>query len=136
MTMDKYITFDIGQCLKDYYYYRQIIQKLQEEYDALDGVTAIPINADKVQTSSKPDNLEKIALERVNLSARIEDYRQHIKVCDIALSLLSEEERAVIDSYYGLKQTEIPASRAQLYRIRTEACKKLSLLISGTDKFE
>lgn len=136
MSIDRYITFNITDFLKDYYKHKDMIDKLQEEYDALDGVSAISINADKVQTSSRPDALEKVALERVNLSARIQDYKQDIKTVEIAFKLLNEDERAVIDSYYGGKQVDIPASRTQLYRIRTEAVKKLSLWICNTDKTE
>lgn len=132
--IEKYITFNASQYLKDYYRYKEIITQLEAEYNALDGVSAITINQDKVQTSPKGDSLEKIAIQRIGLSKKIEDYRQHIKTCEIALELLDPEERDAIEAFYKHADADIPSSRATIYRLRKQALERLGMWICNTSK--
>lgn len=132
--IEKYITFNASQYIKDYYRYKEIITQLEDEYNALDGVSAITINQDKVQTSPKGDSLEKIAIQRIGLSKKIEDYRQHIKTCEIALELLDPEERDAIESFYKHADADIAASRTTIYRLRKQALEKLGVWICNTSK--
>ena len=136
--ISSYISFDIVKYLKDYYYYLGVIKDIEAKYESLDGLKAIDISKDKVQSSPTVYETEKIALQRVELSRRIADYRDHITTCENAILRLTEEEQKVVDCFFNPKTRvdyyEIGLSRASAYRIRKDALEKLSLWISGTEK--
>lgn len=134
MAIHDYIKFNIKQYIEDYYYYKKILPDLIREYENLDGITAVQIQTDKVQTSPNADGMEKIALERAVLSDRIEKYQKHIKQCEKALQNLTDTEREVIElSHVGKSYPFMDKgySEATFYRIKSAALNKLSLALIG-----
>lgn len=133
----RYLSFDITKYLKDYYYYLEVIDSLEAKYNDLDGLKAINPAAEKVQEKPTEFEVEKIAIQRVELSRKIADYREHITTCQRALQRLTEEEQKVIDCFFNPKTEvdfyEMGLSQASAYRIRKEALEKLSLFIVGTE---
>lgn len=136
----KYISFDITKFLRDYYYFKGIIEDLQSKYDSLDGLKAIDISKEKVQSKPTEFEVEKIAIQRVELSRRIADYRDHIATAESAILRLTEEEQKVVDCFFNprtrVTYMELGLSRSAAYGIRKEALSQLAFLIIGTENIK
>ena len=131
-----YLSFNVAKFVSDCYEHKRMLPALIEQLDDLDGLKGIDPSRDKVQTSPTNSGMINIVLLRSNLSDRISDYQRDIKLLDMALETLTEEEREAIEiCFNGQNVTrqcqEKHIEERTLYYRRKRALDKLSKAIAG-----
>lgn len=137
--LNDYISFNAAKFVKDYYRYIEIVDRLRAQLDDLDYVRSVPTDADKVQTSPKGDQIEKLVLRRIAIEERIDNYTWHIKTFEKAQNDLLPDERRVIEEFFtadtkmdavvNLEQHGI--SQTNAYKIRKQALEKIAESVAG-----
>lgn len=98
--IEKYINFETEKMLKDYNYNLSALKSLQEQYRALDGESGIDYSKERVQGSCGGGGVEKIALERVRLRDKIDDYKRDLNRIDYCLNMLPPDEKACLKALF------------------------------------
>lgn len=134
-----YISFNAAKFVKDYYRYIQIVDDLKAKLNEIDYIRSVPTDADKVQTSPKGDQIEKIIIRRIAIEERINDHMAHIKTFEKAYNDLLPDEKKVLDEFFtadskmdavlNLEDKGIPRSTA--YNIRKQALEKIAESVAG-----
>ena len=137
--INDYVSFNAARFVKDYYKYIGIVDGLKEQLHELDYIRSVPTDSDKVLSTPKADQVEKLVLRRIAIEEKIEQYQWHIETFEKAYNDLLTDEKKVIEVFFTsdskasaiatLAKKGIPQSTA--YIIRKQALEKISYLISG-----
>ena len=142
--LNDYITFNSARFVKDYYKCKRIVEELQRQLDELTYIRSVPTDADKVQTSPKGDQVEKLALRRMAIEERMHDCNLHIEAYETARDYLLPIEKTVIEEFFTSdtkqdatdKLEDKGISRSTAYIIRKQALEKIALHVAGVSHIE
>ena len=131
-----YLDFNIAKFVKDCYEHKKALPALLEQYNQIDGVKGIDPSKAKVKSSARHDTMDKLVALRLNLSDKIEDYKDDMKVLEKACQTLTEDEKEAIDICFNGKNISEQCymhniDERTVYRRRKRALAKLSSAIVG-----
>ena len=139
--IEQYYHYDTAKLLAEYNHNKAVLKSLREQYNALDGAGGMDYSSGKVSGSKGTDALEKKALRRIDLAAKIEDYEHDLKRIDDCMSQLTETEQTVLTEFFLKGQTKTAAvyhlaealhlEQSAIYDIRKRALNRFQHLIFG-----
>ncbi|MCI9475014.1 MAG: sigma-70 family RNA polymerase sigma factor [Emergencia sp.] len=139
--IEQYYHYDTAKLLAEYNHNKAVLKSLREQYNALDGAGGMDYSSGKVSGSKGTDALEKTALRRIDLAAKIEDYEHDLKRIDDCMSQLTETEQTVLTEFFLKGQTKTAAvyhlaealhlEQSAIYDIRKRALNRFQHLIFG-----
>lgn len=134
--INNYLDFNIAKFVKDCYEHEKQLPALREQYNNLDGMRGLDPSREKVQTSPSNDGVDKIAVLRVNLSEKIEDYEKDIKLLKTAFLCLTDDEIEAVNICFNGKPIAEQCymrniEERTVYRHRKKALDKLTSALIG-----
>ncbi|WP_425755104.1 hypothetical protein ACPW7J_09540 [Ihubacter sp. rT4E-8] len=139
--IEQYYNYDTVKLLAEYNHNKTVLKSLREQYNALDGAGGMDYSSGKVTGGKNTDALEKTALRRIDLAAKIEDYEHDLQKIDDCLAQLTDTEQTVLTEFFFKGQTRTAAvyrlsetlhlEQSAIYDIRKRALSKFQQLIFG-----
>ena len=139
--IERYYRYETARLLQEYNSNRDTLKSLREQYEALDGTTAIDYSLEKVASTPAADGLENVALRRVDLKKKISEYEHDLNLIDDCLDKLTVQERDTLREFYMTSQCKTDAmlniselydiERTAVYDLRRRALKHFETLLFG-----
>lgn len=134
--IEKYYSYDTKGLLLELEDSRRTLRNLEVQYMELDGARALDYSTERVQTSSPVNGLEKVAIQRTDLRAKIDRYRRDIELVDKCIRALPEDEQIVISEFFFKKKSKQAAVIALCDRLALEKTAVYSLRQKALRDFE
>lgn len=139
--IERYYRYETAKLLQEYNSNRDTLQSLIEQYEVLDGTTAIDYSLEKVTNTPGADGLENVALRRVDLKKKISEYEHDLNLINDCLDKLTVQERDTLREFYMIDQCKTDAmlniselydiERTAVYDLRRRSLKHFETLLFG-----
>lgn len=139
--IERYYSYDTKDLLYELEDSRRTLKQLEQQYIELDGARAMDYSVERVRSSSPVDGLERIAIQRADLKAKIDRYRRDIELVDKCIAALPEDEQIVLAEFFLKKKTKQAAvislcdrlalEQSAIYSLRRKALRDFERLLFG-----
>ena len=134
--ISEYLEFNVARFVKDCFEKEKMLPSLKAQLEDLDGQRGIDTSRDKVQESMNLDNVHKVAMLRIKLENRIEDYENDIANLKKAMLILTDKEKEAVEIFFNGRNVEEQCQERNLekrtaYNWRKDALAKLLKVLGG-----
>lgn len=136
------LSFDVVQFVKDHRSHCNAYNNLSSELDDIEKTSQFPTTSfeqERVQNSNTSDPTGRMAIIATDLRRRISEYEMLINLYDNTMSMLTEDERFILENMYGNPvykpvqhiMDHLHIERATVYRYKNKAVQHFGHLVTG-----